>query len=118
MYTWVVIAITIARVKEVEECNFDGIGTVRKSERAIVVELSESEGTRLSEAIEDTEKTLLANRELLVEVSRLTTIALQIGWTPRRGQDGVVFGADLLQLLAEIKAPLVVNTYTDDDDDD
>jgi hypothetical protein len=37
-----------------------------------------------------------------------------IGWTPREGQDGVAFSPALLADLAELKALLLIDTYTED----
>jgi hypothetical protein len=54
-----------------------------------------------------------ANQAALASLGGSNEINLHVGWTPRNPQDGIAFNGELIRVLAECRAYVLLDTYQD-----
>nr|CEL18043.1 hypothetical protein [Kibdelosporangium sp. MJ126-NF4] len=75
--------------------------------------LERSPDQRLDEQLASAADFLTENIEALRDIARTCPVDIHIGWTPIKPQDGVRFTRRLLDLLDQLNADILIDTYTD-----
>lgn len=88
--------------------------TTGKDDRIAVVEFPEASMGRGLEALLDSlEGYLRAHRERLVALEDRARFQVRIGWCPASPQESLVIRADLLRMIGEIRADIMLDSYTE-----
>lgn len=66
----------------------------------------------LGDLLKLVEALLAEHREALVRVAARCDVDLFVSWSPKEGQDSVCLGPDLIRLLSELGAHVVMDTLT------
>jgi hypothetical protein len=86
------------------------VGGVR-SERFWYVEPGAPD-MHLDDRLKVVEALLVAHRSAFVQVAARCAVDLFVSWSPKPGQDSVCLGPDLIRLLGELGAHVVMDTST------
>ncbi|SFQ96173.1 hypothetical protein SAMN04488564_101217 [Lentzea waywayandensis] len=87
------------------------IDGAERSDRLWCVEPGEGD-MHLDDRLKAVEAVLAEHREALVQVAARCDVDLFVSWSPKEGQDSVCLGPDLIRLLGELGAHVVMDTHT------
>ena len=70
------------------------------------------EDLHLDDRLKVVEALLVEHREAFAGVAARSDVDLFVSWTPKDGQDSVCLGPDLIRVLGELGAHVVMDTHT------
>ncbi|MFJ8959722.1 hypothetical protein ACIRG5_10050 [Lentzea sp. NPDC102401] len=73
---------------------------------------ADGDDLHLGDLLKLVEALLAEHREALVQVAAGCDVDLFVSWSPKDGQDSVCLGPDLIKLLGELGAHVVMDTHT------
>jgi hypothetical protein len=82
-----------------------------RSERFWYVEPGEDD-LHLDDRLKVVEALLAEHRSAFAQVAARCAVDLFVSWSPKPGQDSVCLGPDLIRLLGELGAHVVMDTHT------
>lgn len=112
--TWARVSLRIASqsvgAKEIQQL-MGAMGSARPGD-PWAIDLTGDSAVELNEQIQ-VAKEYLREKELVVKSIPAREVSLNISWTPRSPQDGIILDVEMIALLASIPCYVLLDTYLD-----